>query len=420
MKSKLKHCIKPILAITLISVLAGCQALQEVDKGLYSVANSVGERDRVTGRYSLSFAGRASQIKTGNAYVERILQEERKAGKPVDAAVDKKMYQRLTRIFHRVHAVSHLREEQWQVVLLKRDSFNAFTTGGTYVVVHSELMNQLSNDDELAAVIGHEIAHVTANHVFERQAHAQVSAVAGSTASRTSLYQAAFTHESEIEADQIGILYSALAGYDPMAASRIWERQFKKQGNARALFAHDHPVNAERAAQTKRIGQKVLPYYRAGQQNPEYAQLLDNNVLWQSQQLSKAGEGGGAQALFGAILGGYAQHQKTKIEARRQQQKAALVTAIQERLELIKSTKHQNTHLRTQWRYREGPTLDSLVLGVMVQDNQQVKRAVAHIKGPVRAGARFNADIPLPEGVNIKHVNSKNTRLYLDDVELLR
>ncbi|MBQ0755892.1 MAG: M48 family metallopeptidase, partial [Amphritea sp.] len=271
-----------LLILTASTILSGCQTLQNLDKGLYNVAESISETDRVTGQRTLSAADRSAQIRQGNAAVEQMLAGEKKAGRKINASLDRKQYQRLIRIFDRIHRVSHLSQERWQPILIDRDSFNAFTTGGTYIVVHSGLMKQL-NDAEVAAVVGHEIAHTVANHVGERQTTQQLSALA-SSAARQKGFQAAYTHELEREADRIGVLYSALAGYDPYAATRIWQRQFKEQGNARSLFAHDHPVNAERAAETKVLANKVKQYYQPGRINPNAATLRDNNSLWQKRE----------------------------------------------------------------------------------------------------------------------------------------
>ena len=129
------------LAALIFTVLSGCQALQKVDQGLYQVAESVSEKDRVTGQRSLSMADRRAQIEQGNAYVDQLIAQEQKNKRPVNAAVSRTQYQRLLRVFDRIHQVSHLKQERWQPLLIKRDSFNAFTTGGTYIVVHSRLMD---------------------------------------------------------------------------------------------------------------------------------------------------------------------------------------------------------------------------------------------------------------------------------------
>lgn len=404
-----------LLAFAALWALSGCQTLQQIDKGLYQVADAVSEEDRVTGQRSLSFAGRSEQIAKGNQYVEQMLAKEKKEGRKVDAALNKQQFYRLVRVFDRIHTISHLSGERWRPVLIDRDSFNAFTTGGTYIVVHIGLMEQLKSDDELAAVIGHEIAHTVANHVFERQSHAQVSAIAGSKSARKGGYQAAFTHESEREADRIGILYSALAGFDPMAASRIWERQYKLEGNARALFAHDHPVNAERRAETAKVGQAVKQYYTPGKRNPQYSNLLKNNVLWQQGESAQAGEGGGLQALLGTAFGAYVQHEQAKQEARRQQAHANFVKAIETRLKLEKSSAPDANTLDTQWRYSEGPRLKQVVVGLLIKKGEKVLRTVAHVEGEVRAGGRFQARFTLPDGVTTKELKSLQGRFYLDD-----
>ena len=142
--------LKLMLPLSLLG-LSGCESLQAVDSGLYKMVDVVSEQDRVTGQRSLSFAGRASQIRQGNTAVEQLLQAEAQVGRKLNAQLDAAQYARLARLFDRVQRISHLKSERWQPVLIDRAEFNAFTTGGTYIVVHLGLMQQLSDDDELAA-----------------------------------------------------------------------------------------------------------------------------------------------------------------------------------------------------------------------------------------------------------------------------
>lgn len=403
-------------------VLSGCQTLQKVDRGLYQVAESVSERDRVTGQRSLSMADRRAQIQQGNAYVEKIIAQEKQKNRPINAGVSRAQYQRLVRIFDRIHRISHLKKERWQPLLIKRDSFNAFTTGGTYIVVHSKLMFDLKDDAELAAVIGHEIAHTVANHVYERQSHAQISALAGSNSARRNGYQAAFTHESEREADRIGILYTALAGYDPLAASRIWQRKYASEGNARALFHHDHPVNAERYKEAQAAGKAVLPYYRKGQINPRSAELLDNNVLWRKNNNEvAAGEGGGVAALLSTALGAYVQHQEAKGEELRQRQQASFVKSVESVLK-VESTRKAGTHrLETRWRYAaNGPVLKDVVIGLYLKRNGKIERYVDHVKGYIKPGQVFAARFEFPSHLKVDDLKKYGARLYLDDAQAAR
>lgn len=412
------NCVRSACTVVaLVLFLSGCQALQRLDQGLYQATESFTETDLVTGQRSLSTAARAQQIQQGNAYIDKLLKDEKTAGRAVSSQIDAKQYQRLVRVFDRLHRVSHLSKERWQPILIQRDSFNAFTTGGTYIVVHTELMRQLKSDDELAAVVGHEIAHTVANHIGEAQTHRTLSALTGSKSARSSSYQAAFTHENEREADRVGILYAALAGYDPYAASRIWQRQYQQRGNARALFAHDHPVNAERAVETQTLAKKVTPYYQKGQINPNYPSLLTSNVLWQKRQPSAAvGEGGGVLSVLSTVAGAYVQHQGAKQEAARQQAHARFVKAVEGRMQLVSSQAVGTGKLKTVWRFNaNGSALKQLTMGLMVKKAKRTLMAVAHVKTVVRPYQSFTAVFDLPENLTVQQLKALPARFYVDD-----
>lgn len=404
------------LFLSLLLLLSGCETLQQIDKGLYQVSEAVSETDRVTGQRSLSTADRAAQIRKGNAYVQQLLQQETAKGRQLNERLDARQYQRLVTIFDRVQRVSHLARERWQPILIDRDSFNAFTTGGTYIVVHLGLMNQLKSDDEVAAVVGHEIAHTVANHVFERQTHQMFSTLAGSSSARRSGYQAAFTHENEREADRIGILYAALAGFDPYAAARIWQRQYQAEGNARALFFHDHPVNAERAAENRRVADKVKPYYRKGVEHPQAASLLHNNVLWQRQSSAKAaGEGGGVEALLGTVLTGVVQHQQAKQEEYRQASQIRFVRAVSQVMSVEGSRVLDSRRWITNWRYRGNVSLKNVIMGAIFTDRSGKKyRLIAHVKGVIRPGARFSTEFKSTQ-LSVEQLRRMKLNYYVDD-----
>lgn len=406
---------KTLVAALMALVLSGCETLQSIDKGLYKVADAVSETDTVTGQRALSFADRRQQIQQGNQYIQQLVNQEQAQGRKINAALSPEMYARLTRVFEKIHQVSHLRDEQWQALLIERDSFNAFTTGGTFIVVHTGLMEQLSNDDELAAVIGHEVAHTVANHVFERQSHSQLAALSRSNSAKTGVYQAAFTHENEREADRIGILYAALAGYDPAAASRIWLRQYQSQGNSRALFAHSHPVNSERYAQTQAVAGQVDQYYKPGRIHPNHVALLENNVLWQKrEQEAAAGEGGGLQALLTTALGTYVQHEKSKAEAARQVAHAQFVQAVEAQLSIEKQQLSQQG-LSLWVKYNQGPALKDLTLGLMVKQGEAVKQSVSPVVATLDPGQVVKVTLPLPQGVSAQQLKELGARLYVDD-----
>ena len=406
---------KVVVTALIALALSGCETMQTLDKGLYKVADAVSETDTVTGQRALSFADRAQQIQQGNGYIQQLVNEEQAQGRKINEALSPAVYARLVRVFKPIHQVSHLRDENWQAILIDRDSFNAFTTGGTYIVVHSELMSQLTSDDELAAVIGHEVAHTVANHVFERQSHSQLAALSGSNSAKTGVYQAAFTHENEREADKIGILYAALAGFNPKAASDIWLRQYQREGNSRALFAHSHPVNSERYAEALSVANQVMPYYTPGRINPNYAALLEDNVLWQKRtQEAAAGEGGGLQAVLSTALGAYVQHEKSKAEAQRQVAHAQFVQAVEAQLSIEKQ--QLSAQGLALWvKYNQGPALKNVTLGLMVKQGEAVKQSVSPVVASVDAGQVFTTVLPLPSGVTAEQLKTLEARLYVDD-----
>ncbi len=321
-----------VVVLTMALLLQSCEVGQAVDRGLYSVVNAVSSEDLITGQRKLSSAERSKQIAQGNAYVKKLIDKYRKDGKKINTDLNSAQYNRAVRIFNRVHAVSHLRNERWDVYLIPEDSFNAFVTGGTSIVIHMGLMKDLSFDDEVAAVIGHEIAHVVANHVFERQAAQMASLVAKSSSAQKASVQAAYSHNDEQEADKVGILYAALAGFDPMSASRIWASQYKKQGNNGQSY-QGHPMTSERLQMTQDIAEKVKQYYIPGRKNPNFENILVDNVLFQKKSGgAEAGAGGGVSAVAETLIGFYADKQKAKLEASRQNQRIAMLKDMQSKM----------------------------------------------------------------------------------------
>ncbi|UTW10727.1 M48 family metallopeptidase [Marinobacterium rhizophilum] len=403
--------VRLILPVSLL-LMSGCMSLQAVDAGIYNVVGAVSEEDRVTGERSLSLAGRSGQIRQGNAAVEQLLRGEAK----INAQLDAVQFARLTRLFDRVQRVSHLKAERWQAVLIDRPDFNAFTTGGTYIVVHLGLMQQLQDDDEVAAVIAHEVAHTVANHAFETQGFQTLATLTGSNSAARNGYQAAFTHENEREADRIAVLYSALAGFDPAAASRIWARQYRDEGNAGGLFFHTHPVNRLRAEETAATARLVEGYYRQGQENPDAAALLENNVLWQKRSNTMvAGQGGGVAALLGTTLGTYVQHQGVKQEESRQVQQQAVLSALMQQMQPLGETVIDQHSWQVRWRYTGPSALDNLVMGVLVKDQAgTVQRFIAQVPGTVQPGQAFDALFRSSQ-LSVGSFASMQLKYYVDD-----
>jgi len=171
----------------------------------------------------------------------------------------------------------------WEFVVFDApDTVNAFALPGGKVGVYTGLLNLASSDDEVAIVIGHEIAHVTARHGAERMSQGILVAAGGlvldhQTQGRRNhdLLLAgygllstggmlAFSRSHESEADYIGIRYAARAGFDPRAAVTFWQKMEKQsKGGRLPVFLSTHPSHDRRIGDLQRWMPEVLPIYEA-------------------------------------------------------------------------------------------------------------------------------------------------------------
>lgn len=183
---------------------------------------------------------------------------------------------------------SELQKYAWEFSLVKDNSVNAFAMPGGKIVIFEGLLPVTQSEEALAVVVGHEIAHVVAKHSVERisqQIAAQYGgAIAGSILGGSGggqLGQAVFglgaqygvmlpyARKQEYEADELGLAFMALAGYDPRSSIPFWTRMAQgNQGGRPPEFASTHPTDANRIANLEKIMPRVLQYYQGtGVQN---------------------------------------------------------------------------------------------------------------------------------------------------------
>lgn len=163
----------------------------------------------------------------------------------------------------------------WEVVVFDDDTVNAFALPGGKVGVYTGILKVAKNQDQLAAVVGHEIAHVTQRHGNERVSQAFVaeeglavaSAALGGSGKEHDLAMAAlgvgaqygalmpFGRAQESEADAVGLDYMARAGFDPEAAVALWENMSLATGKGPPEFLSTHPSHQTRISDI----QKRLP-----------------------------------------------------------------------------------------------------------------------------------------------------------------
>ena len=169
---------------------------------------------------------------------------------------------------------------QWEVNLITSKDVNAWCMPGGKIAVYTGLVEILKiTHEELAAVMGHEIAHALREHGRERasQAMAQgigiavVGAALGLGGGAQDLSQVVLdltfnlpnSRTDEVEADRIGVELAARAGYDPRAAVTLWEKMNKAGGSRGPSFLSTHPSAANRMADLKVYADRVMPLYQA-------------------------------------------------------------------------------------------------------------------------------------------------------------
>ncbi len=172
------------------------------------------------------------------------------------------------RVAARLKRVIPLANADWEFVVFNDKTPNAFALPGGKVGIHTGLFQITQNDAGLAAVLAHEITHVTANHAGVRQQQQRGIALGGallgavlgegaSTNAATSLYNTgtklavALPHsrKQELEADRIGMIYMARAGYNPEEAVNFWKRfaaYNQRQGSQTPEFLRTHPIDQTR------------------------------------------------------------------------------------------------------------------------------------------------------------------------------
>lgn len=172
----------------------------------------------------------------------------------------------------------------WEFNLVQDNSANAFCMPGGKIVVYEGLLPYTQNETSLAIVLGHEIAHAVAKHSAEqltKQQNQQVgtnilgnvlnqtvgngvgnvaSAVAGQYFSFRNLK---YSRDNETEADYMGLIFAAMAGYDPQQAIPFWQRMSQGSSSNQNDIFSDHPSDAKRIAALQKEMPTALKYYEA-------------------------------------------------------------------------------------------------------------------------------------------------------------
>lgn len=177
-----------------------------------------------------------------------------------------------------------IKNYQWAFNLVQDKTANAFCMPGGKIVVYEGLLPITQTESALAIVLGHEIAHAVAKHSAEQlstqmrsqygsQILGAVLSSSGVGANTSTIAQNVFglgskfsslrySRKNESEADYMGLVFAAMAGYDPNVAVSFWQRMAQSSSNSTPAFLSDHPSDEKRIADIQKWMPEALKYYK--------------------------------------------------------------------------------------------------------------------------------------------------------------
>lgn len=223
----------------------------------------------VTGRKGLNLVSADQEVQLGITSFDQLKKETPISRDPAANALVQRVGKQIAKV-----ASADMPNAQWEFVVFDSKEANAFCLPGGKVGVYTGILPITKTDAGLATVLGHEVAHAVAHHGAERMSHQMLlqggSEIAGSALGATDskwqgLAMAAFglgakvgielpfDRKQESEADEVGLVYMARAGYDPHEAVAFWQRFMEynnQQGGASTpTFLRTHPLDAVRIKQ---------------------------------------------------------------------------------------------------------------------------------------------------------------------------
>lgn len=184
---------------------------------------------------------------------------------------------RMNRVAPKIIQAAGGNPSEWEVLVFESEQLNAFALPTGKIGFYTGILDLMENDDQIAAVMGHEVAHVELDHSLKRAGRSNqlavlggaVSVAAGQTANPNtwmSIYGIGanvgsalpFSRSHESEADAVGLRYMAAAGYDPVEAVRFWERMSaSNEGGAPPEMLSTHPSGPTRINKLKEEIEKM-------------------------------------------------------------------------------------------------------------------------------------------------------------------
>ena len=242
----------------------------------------------ITGRTQNLLVTDEEVLSLSNQEYQSYMQSARLSTNSVNTAMVKRVGQNLaqavTTYLNKCGMAADAQKYAWEFNLVQDKQVNAFCLPGGKIVVYEGLLPVTQDEASLAIVLGHEIAHAVAKHSAERLSNAYrsqyqaqvIGAVAqgaglGDTTQQllalgtslgSQLWTSGFSRKQESEADHMGLVFAAMAGYDPRVAISFWQRMTAQSSGSGGLFS-DHPSDDKRLSNIEGWMPEALKYYKS-------------------------------------------------------------------------------------------------------------------------------------------------------------
>lgn len=263
----------------------------------------------ITGRKQLTLVSPTEVLQTSAKQYHRFIQEAPLANNTAEGrrvfAVSKRLVQATEQYLKQNGFSSMLSQLAWEVNVVNSPQVNAFCMPGGKIVVYTGILPLCKTDEQLAAVISHEISHAIAQHSVERLSNEVLRKEGGKLLSRivgskvtngtlntvieeaygigtTVFISLPYGRSQEYEADKMGMVFMALAGYRPEGAIELWQRMAQGSSGSGLEFLSTHPSDVNRI--------KALQEYLPEAQK-HYKQRVEESVDRSSSQVSPASKG---------------------------------------------------------------------------------------------------------------------------------
>lgn len=247
-------------------------------------------RNAITGRNQLNLVSENQVEQMSLTQYKQFLSSNKVvSATSTDAEMVKRVGQRIAnaiiQYYQQKGIANDISNYKWEFNLVESKEVNAWCMPGGKVVVYTGILPVTQNENALAIVLGHEITHAVAGHGRERMSQemlAQGIQIAGDVAlggnpKTVSIFNSVYgstaqmgvllpnSRNQEYEADHYGLIFAAMAGYNPQEAIPLWTRMMNlNNGSSPPVWLSDHPSDASRIEKLKELMPEALTYYKSG------------------------------------------------------------------------------------------------------------------------------------------------------------